>query len=623
MQIPMKHISLVAFQHDQAKIMAELQKLAAVEVSAIADQGVLAEADRKLEHVIAALRFYKPYDKRKTSMFTSLPQVTKGDLDSSQAKAEHAMAQAAAWEQRLLAITSESQQAESLIAQLEPWKGFPEDLTLAMQSEHVVYLTGFVPKAQVVRLTASENDEYFAAVCYGEQKGQQAVFVAVHRSQLDSAYAVLAELSWSEVHLPKLSGTARMHLEAQHALIQGLNDERAQIAEAASVGDCLSDLEKYYDALSIQSELDAAENKLHQTDCTFFMAGWIRANDENLVRQAIQSVSETYWVDIRDAVEGEAPPTYLENNGLVQPFEQITNLFSPPNPSETDPNTVMGFFYWLLFGMMLSDAGYGLVLGIFAFGAYFLTKPEEGKKSMFWMLGLCSISTVFWGIMFGSYFGEEIIPHVLVSPMNDPITMLILCYSLGFIHLMAGMLMKAYELVKNGQALDAFLDVGMWIFLLVGLIMFVVPPVASIAPYVAGFGALGILFTHGRAESGIVAKLGGGFMSLYGVTSYLADVLSYSRLFALGLTTGVIAMVFNIIGGMIAEISLFGIPIGYPIAAVFLVALHAANLVLNALGAYVHTSRLQFIEFFGKFYSGGGRLFKPLAAKLRYGRLKE
>ncbi|MCL2498026.1 MAG: V-type ATP synthase subunit I, partial [Symbiobacteriaceae bacterium] len=344
---------------------------------------------------------------------------------------------------------------------------------------------------------------------------------------------------------------------------------------------------------------------------------WVTAPQEELVRQGILQLSPSAWVEIRVPEDEEEPPILLQNHPLIEPFEGVISLFSLPKYREADPNLVMGISYWILFGMMLADAGYGLVLGVLTFGLLRIYSPPEGRKSLIWMLALCSISTTIWGVLFGGYFGEALFPPLMFSPMDNPINALILCYGLGFMHILTALTMKIMGMVKQGQALDAFFDVGMWIFVLVGAVLFAVPGLAFLAPVVFGFGIAGIILTHGRSNNGIIGKLMGGLGSLYGITGYLADILSYSRLFALGLTGGVIAMVFNIIGGLILEIPAVGIPVG----VILLVTLHAVNLVLSTLSSYVHTGRLQFIEFFGKFYEGGGRAFKPFAYKLKYGRL--
>ena len=180
-----------------------------------------------------------------------------------------------------------------------------------------------------------------------------------------------------------------------------------------------------------------------------------------------------------------------------------------------------------------------------------------------------------------------------------------------------GMGMQAYMLIKDKKPWDALFDIGLWYLLLIGLVLFGVgsmmtPALSSIGKWMAIIGAVGIIVTGGRNKKGF-GKITGGFGRLYGITSYLSDVLSYSRLLALGLATGVVAKVVNILGSLSGSGSV-GIIV---FIAVFLFGT-VFNLAINALGAYVHSCRLQYVEFFGKFYSGGGRAFSPLSGKTKF-----
>lgn len=196
-------------------------------------------------------------------------------------------------------------------------------------------------------------------------------------------------------------------------------------------------------------------------------------------------------------------------------------------------------------------------------------------------------------------------------------TLLIFSLILGAIHMFVGMGMQAYMLIKNGKALDALFDVGLWYMLLIGLVLFgvgsmITPALSSVGKWMALIGAVGIVVTGGRNKKGF-GKITGGFGSLYGITNYLSDVLSYSRLLALGLATGVVAKVVNILGSL-AGSGVVGIIV---FIAVFLFGT-VFNLAINALGAYVHSCRLQYVEFFGKFYTGGGKPFEPFVGKTKF-----
>ena len=313
----------------------------------------------------------------------------------------------------------------------------------------------------------------------------------------------------------------------------------------------------------------------------------------------------------------------------------------------------MSFFYVFLFGLMLSDAAYGLIMFL---GCFFVLKKfprmEQSMKKAIKMFMYCGISTLIWGILFGGYFGDAIdvvartFFHVDVPegglvkalwfvPLNDPMRMLMYSMAFGVIHLFTGLAMKGYMLLKDKKIMDFFCDVVLWYVFLIGLILMLLPsPIfASISqippetfPAFVGtagkvltiVGALGLLFMSGRANKNFGLRLALGAYDLYNVTGWLSDVLSYSRLLALGLATGVIASVINQMGSMVGD----GILGAIVFILVFIIG-HAMNMAINILGAYVHTNRLQFVEFFGKFYEGGGKPFNPFKLNMKYVDIKE
>ena len=313
----------------------------------------------------------------------------------------------------------------------------------------------------------------------------------------------------------------------------------------------------------------------------------------------------------------------------------------------------MSFFYVFLFGLMLSDAAYGLIifLGCFAVIKKFPRMESSLKKSIK-MFMYCGISTLIWGILFGGYFGDAIdvvartFFHVEVPeggmikalwfvPLNDPMRMLIYSMLFGVIHLFTGLGIKGYMLLRDKKYLDFFCDVVLWFVFLIGLILLLLPSeiFASIAQLEPGtfpaavsqagkilaiVGVVGLVLMSGRSSKNIGLRLALGAYDVYNVTGWLSDVLSYSRLLALGLATGVIASVVNQMGSMAGD-GIFGAIV---FIAVFVIG-HVFNMAINVLGAYVHTNRLQFVEFFGKFYEGGGKPFSPFQSNTKYVDVKE
>jgi V/A-type H+-transporting ATPase subunit I len=334
--------------------------------------------------------------------------------------------------------------------------------------------------------------------------------------------------------------------------------------------------------------------------------------------------------------ESEDVPVLIENKSFAAGVESITDMYSPPSNKDVDPNPIMAFFYYVFFGLMLSDAGYGLLMFIFSIFAKKKMKVTGNLKKMSDMVLYCSISTMFWGAMFGGFFGDLIptfcktflgmtdFPSLALwmEPMNNSIELLLYCFLFGIIHLMAGVLIRGYMLIRDKNYLGAICDtipvivfvVG---FAIVGAGFFTEIPqnIKSVGTKVLLVGALLIVLTAGRSSKNILGKLGGGLYGLYNAAAgYLGDILSYSRLLALGLVTGVIANVINLLAAMSGNIIIF--------VLIFLLG-HVINIAINLIGTYVHTSRLQYVEFFSKFYEGSGRTFTPFKIKSKFFTIKE
>jgi V/A-type H+-transporting ATPase subunit I len=308
----------------------------------------------------------------------------------------------------------------------------------------------------------------------------------------------------------------------------------------------------------------------------------------------------------------------------------------------------MSFFYVFFFGLMLSDAAYGLVMTIAcAVLLWKYKRMDEGMHKQLKLFMFCGMSTTFWGIMFGGYFGDVItvvaetffhktvtVPALWFVPLENPMRLLIWCLGFGIVHLFVGLAIKGYEELRDGKKLDFFCDVVLWYAFLIGLLLMLIPSeifrsisqievtfpqaVNVLAKVLAGGGALGLVLMSGRDHKNPLLRLALGLYDVYGVTSWLSDVLSYSRLLALGLATGVIASVVNQMGSMAGG----GIVGAVLFIIVFLIG-HSMNMAINILGAYVHTNRLQFVEFFGKFYDGGGRPLEPFEQDTKYVEVKE
>ena len=299
-------------------------------------------------------------------------------------------------------------------------------------------------------------------------------------------------------------------------------------------------------------------------------------------------------------------------------------MYSYPKYNEVDPTPLLVPFYLVFFGMMVADAGYGLVMLIASFCAMKfikLTKKNEDFARFFFYL---SFPTIFFGFIYGSFFGDAVKIPGLIDPSRDINTILGMSIVLGVIQIFFGLGIKAFVLIKAGKKRDAFYDVGAWLItlisigLLAGSIMLKWPPIMKYVS-IGGLilGSVVIVLTGGRTEKTKGAQIGQGLYALYGITGYVSDLVSYTRLMALGLAGGSIAGALNMLIAQLPQ----GI-VAIIIGPIIFVLAHVFNLLLGLLGAYVHTARLQYVEYFSKFYEGGGKPFTPFKSSEKYINLK-
>ncbi|MDD4503313.1 MAG: V-type ATPase 116kDa subunit family protein, partial [Clostridiaceae bacterium] len=373
-------------------------------------------------------------------------------------------------------------------------------------------------------------------------------------------------------------------------------------------------LEILFDLFSIEKDKSSVVKDFGKTDKTFILYGWIPERFSDAMTKLLDGITDRYTLQFEDPDEEDDIPVLLDNPAVVKPLEMITEQYSLPNPRSIDPNPIMAPFFIVFFGMMITDAAYGIIMAIVTGLILKKYKLTGGIKKMMGLMFLGGISAFIWGGIFGGWFGDLIkIKAWWFNPLEEPLKMLIFCLIIGIIQLYTGFLLQAYKSIRVGNYMDAFYDQGLWLLLLTGLMFMALPPLAVAGKYMAIIGAAGTVLMSARTEKNIAKRLVSGVLSLYNVTGFLGDVLSYSRLFALGLATGVIAQVFNSMGIMMS-----GSLIGKLFMVVFLIVGHTFNLALAVLGAYVHSSRLQYVEFFGKFFEGEGKAFDPLRIKTKY-----
>lgn len=403
----------------------------------------------------------------------------------------------------------------------------------------------------------------------------------------------------------------------------------AEIVEIDSKLDSLStDYEEYeviHDFYEVQLKKLRAIDKCEYTDYLFTINSYTPAALSAKLKEELESNYQIF-VDVQDVETDEDYPILLQNNKFARSFQTLVEMYALPKPGyDIDPTFGAAVFYVILFGMMLGDVGYGVILAIACAIGLFKFKVEGNTKKTMGMLMLSGIASIPFGFLFGGFFGD-LLPTItnnaiefkplLFNPMEEPIAMLILSMGVGIIHLFAGMAIDIYIKTKRGDWKTGFFKVAPWYFIVLGLVLWIAK--VSAGKYIALLGLAVLLLLGDQSTKNPIKRIFSGISSLTDITSWLSDALSYSRILALALSTSVIAMVVNILAMLVGYKGITAI-----IFVVILIFGHILDLALSGLSSYVHTIRLQYVEFFGKFYEGGGRPFEPLDYSSKFTKINE
>ncbi len=666
--LEMKRIDIYALKGSRKRLLELLQRRGVIEVNSPKESSALfAKTDtdsaratfeknaRLLQNAVAVLDRLSPPPK-------GMPAVLKGrtsiTVDQYYEAADNASAltktasRITALDKKISDSAAEITRLESQLEVLKPWMEldismrtistgstsvftgtFPEELTEASLKQK---LAEALPDVSAVEVEVISS-----------QPQQTCAFIVCHAKYGMQVEAALRSMGFSYPAAPsKLPPAQRAEVlrERISAARKEADEARQEIVSCADKREALLFTADYY---TMRAEKYRVLGELWQSPHVFQITGYIPAEDAAGLAKELE-VKFSALVELETPGPDEDVPVKLKNNFFAAPVEGVVEGYSMPGKHECDPSFIMSLFYYVLFGMMLSDAAYGIlmVLGC-GFVLWKFKNIEPGLKKTMTMFLFCGISTTFWGVLFGGYFGDApaviaktffhsdfTIPPLWFAPLDEPMRLLMFSFLLGVIHLFTGLGVQFYQLAKRKKFADAIYDVVFWYFLVGGLLVllvstdmfrnmagltFTLPPiVGTLAAVFAGIGAVGIVLTSGRESKNPGKRFLKGLYGLYGVSSYLSDILSYSRLLALGLATGVIATVFNQLGCMLGG----GVVGAIFFTVVFLIG-HVLNLAINLLGAYVHTNRLQYVEFFGKFYEGNGRKFAPFTANTKHFKITE
>lgn len=627
----MAKLSAIVEESNRNLLMKELQVLQRVEVKPIdpTDLAVELSAENKtssqfedqLEDVRAAMRFldsYLPAASFKEKYLTPLSDMSYAQLENQYQAEEVNQVTAKVWEQKqtLEKIDSELQSLNNEADFLNKWrnlKALPEYNDEAYK--YTKLYIGTIPQTSDNEfINAIKNEPKLLVEEIYQNKDEIGLVMA---ADLDDAYEtnqVLAHNRFQALEYKFTDLPANM-LQERHARAESLRNKATQTRKE------ISTMKAEYEELKIAEEMlyakverEKAQDLALSTERLFAVEGWVVADEAlAIINKIEQTLGSNVYIEVSDVKESEYEevPVELQNNRFVEPFETVTSMYGLPKYNGFDPSASLTPYYWIFFGMMIADLGYGMLLWAGTFAALKAFNLDAGMRKNVRFFHYLSYSAMLWGLIYGSIFGESL-PFRLLSPTEDVIEVLVISVALGLIQILHGLVLNTMINWKNDR-LEAVKGGAAWIVMLIGFLVALLGPMLfniqslqQVGLWMSAIAALTILGIAIIKSKNKAAGFAAGLYDLYGVSGYLGDIVSYSRLMALGISGGSIALAFNILVAYLPPVARFSIGI------VLIIALQLFNFGLSMLSAYVHAARLIFVEFFGKFYEGGGRAFAPL-----------
>lgn len=654
----MQRVELIALLNDRAAWLQELQSADVLEIESIqSDEDLLGNEsavqkdieaeigrlDREMGEIDRVLAFLDRFHRIKPTIvqqFAGIRTYLTTDEFRSMVESKQDVVHWVEQADRLNdSLNNISQERASLIAETEllnPWTNLDLRWNDLSGTRKTSVLLGTIEPRRLPELEAAVRSAPFGAeLCVvSSNERETALVLFVSHERLQELSQVMAPMNFRSVVLPTFAGTVSDRLSAIRDRLDVLSQEESRImSEIASLAEKRNHLQSVSDHLRTErAKLSAAEG-FAAGQYTFYLKGWVPARDLGRLEQVISHIDRPHHLLVRDPLKDEDPPTALINRPAVSPFEALLQMFSYPKYGETDPTLFMAPFFFIAFGFALGDAGYGLLLALFNLALLkFLPMTRTGRKlAVLFVLG--SISTVVIGFGTGGFFGDilRLPPLFGLDPLGNPQMLLVVALAFGVLQMFYGLFLSARNNAEQNGVLSAIAGEGVYMLFLASgllvLIAFMGGAGSPLARYnqlflkVLGISAILVIVgsAYGRKGFAILAAIPSGLFKMYNSIGFASDVLSFARLMALALSGAVVGNIINVFARQAFASPMFGL--GYVMAAAIFVFGHALNLSLSVLGAFVHASRLQYLEFFGKFYEGGGRPFRPFGPDFKYTRI--
>ncbi|MBU5670153.1 V-type ATP synthase subunit I [Peptoniphilus sp. MSJ-1] len=637
--VNMSKFNLFTFDNDRKKILDRFQKFEYVHIvesksededlNEIKSSDELVHIDSVIKRAKDDIELLEAFEEKKSSLQSlkegnenlTLEELRERALDFNFEKIDGEIKAILEKKEKL---KNKIQNIDAKIQELNPWKSLDSPISDLDNLEFVLTRTGMIPNRYAPDFEKA-LDEF--DLTYEEKLSQDknySYYLVVYDDSLENDV--------DEIF--KTSGFTPINIKTKNVVSDEIDSLKSQkekiISEIKATEESLKDYVKYtqgfkvtHDYYSNEKIKILSQDKFLKTNSVDLIEGYVpfdRIKDfENEIEKV---VGDNYYIQVKEA-DRDSPevPIMLKNNSFVRPFEMMTEMYAMPKYNEIDPTPFFAPFYFIFAGIMVGDFGYGLLVFLGTLIALKSFNLSDSKKRFIKFFNYLSISTMIFGLIFGSFFGGAIEIPGIIDPAEDSTILVMISLIIGGIHIFFALGIKAYMDIRDGKPKDALFDVGFWYMALIGIIgLLLQMAIDSLSPFkniflgVMIIGMIGIVLTGGRDEKSTAGKIGWGIYSLYGITSYLGDFVSYLRLMALVLSGSFLGLAINIISGMLFGSGIFG-KVG---AIIIFVVFQLFNAFLSYLSAYVHTARLTYVEMFNKFYEGGGVPFRKMIEESDY-----
>lgn len=675
----LKKITIVVPEESSKRLLRTLNRLGAMEVIDLGEEHrekipltraewSTEEADeklRKIDFILNLMNHFAPEEQKFLEGLTPLPLVTSPEEVNKIIKTYN-LDETYAYASELDEIYRSSERIiadiENELRELEPLCDLPFSIADFYRPVLTRLLFGTMPLGNISILHEDEDPwdrVAWEVILTGETKEassshQGKALPLPERERVWVIFAFLEEdgelvrkslsaLEFEEIQLPRISEKVSDRIEElRSSLAEYVRkvDEVAEKVKLLAQDDTLGDgrrplriLKAYWQ--NIKNTHLAYSKGIHGK-WVHVVSGFIRERDVDRFLATMKQEFPESEITVVDPGPDDDVPVSISVPRLFQPVKLLVEMFGLPPYRSFDPTPFMQINFYVFFGICFSDVCYGIILT--ALGIYLSTKTKEFQdvNNFIRILLFGGISSIFFGALTGSWFGDLYKPVylgegnlllllqekcVVIDPMNKTIVALLCALGIGVLNQFYALILKMYGALRKKDVMGAFSDGLCWIVTLTGLLMMVGRIFTDVPVHIFNTGlwmffagAVGLILTQGRGIQNPLGRLAGGVVSLYGIlgsygiTAFIGDTLSYCRLLALGLTTSIVAMAFNLMAGMLREVPYIGVLLFIAL----LIVGHIFNIAISVLGAFVHSMRLIYVEFFGRFYEVGSRPFQPL-----------